>query len=188
MLLRFNRLRYLLEQLVQISSFEQSIPIYRIAMHRDLATGCPFANGVVVDAEILGRFCGMHMLRQFGHGLGLQKLRREFRKTGSLTNPTRFEQQDVIPGRFWPNAENHGDFSRRVARERSRCSGFQCSMCVVVTAKFKYQTHDQCRGRLRERTPGRPRPDNAHRRIAIRSAHKRVPRGGECAAPELAGL
>ena len=161
---------------------------------------CPLTTRVVVYAEILDRFCGVHLFRRFGHGHGLQKLRREFRKTGILTNPTRFEQQDVIPGRFWPNAENHGDFSRRVARERSRCSGFQGSMSVVAQTTFKppntwrqdngreRQTQDQRRGRLRERTPGRPRPGNAHRRIAIRSPHKRVPRGGKCAVPEPAGL
>ncbi|MFM2217635.1 MAG: hypothetical protein RL240_1953 [Planctomycetota bacterium] len=149
---------------------------------------CPLTKRVVVYAEILDRFCGVYLFRRFGHGHGLQKLRREFRKTGILTNPTRFEQQDVIPGRFWPNAGIHGNSSRSVVGERSRCSGFQGSMCVVVTAKFKYQTHDQCRGRLRERSWGRPRPGNANRRIAIRSAHKRVPRGGECAVPEPAGL
>jgi hypothetical protein len=59
---------------------------------------CPLTNRVVVYAEILDRFCGVHLFRRFGHGLGFQKLRREFRKTGILTNPTRFEQQDVIPG------------------------------------------------------------------------------------------
>jgi hypothetical protein len=120
-------------------------------MHRDLATGCPFAKGGVVDAEILGRFCGVHILRQFGHGHGLQKLRREFRKTGILTNPTRFEQQDVIPGRFWPNAGNHGNSSRIVATERFRYSGFQGSMCVVAHTTFKSSnTWRQDNGRERQ--------------------------------------
>jgi hypothetical protein len=50
------------------------------------------------------------------------------------------------------------------------------------------QTQDQRRGRIRERSRGRPRPGNANRRIAIRPVHKRVPRGGECAVPEPAGL
>jgi hypothetical protein len=161
---------------------------------------CPLTKRIVVNAEILDRFCGVHILRQFGHGHGLQKLRREFRKTGILTNPTRFEQQDVIPGRFWPNAGNHGNSSRSVVGERSRCSGFQGSICVVAQTTFnppntwsqdngrERQTQDQRRGRLRERSRGRNRPGNANRRIAIRSSHKRVPRGGECAVPEPAWL
>jgi hypothetical protein len=169
-------------------------------VHRNLAIRCPLTKRVVVYAEILDRFCGVHLFRRFGHGHGLQKLRREFRKTGSLTNPTRFEQQDVIPGRFWPNAGNHGNSSRIIATERLRYSGFQGSMCVVAQTTFKSsntwrqddgqerQTQDQRRGRLRKRTTGRPRPGNANRRIAIRSPHKRFLRGGECAVPEPAWL
>jgi hypothetical protein len=43
-------------------------------MHQDLAKGCPFAKRVVVNAEILDRFCGVYLLRRFGHGLGRLKI------------------------------------------------------------------------------------------------------------------
>ena len=37
------------------------------SIHLYFARGSPFANCVVVDAKVLGSFCGVHVFRQFGH-------------------------------------------------------------------------------------------------------------------------
>jgi hypothetical protein len=73
-LLGFDRLGYLLEQFVQVASLEQAIAIHWIPMHWDVTTSSPFADRVVVDAEVFGRLCGVQVFRQFGHGLGLVTL------------------------------------------------------------------------------------------------------------------
>jgi hypothetical protein len=54
-LFRFHWNGNLLEQLVQVRSFEETIAVHRIPVHWKVASGCPFANRVVVNAEILSR-------------------------------------------------------------------------------------------------------------------------------------
>jgi hypothetical protein len=47
-------------------------------VHRDITASRPFADRVVVDAEVFGRFCGVQVFRQFGHGFGLVTLGAKF--------------------------------------------------------------------------------------------------------------
>lgn len=77
-LFRFHSNGSLLEQIVKVRSFEETIPIHGIAMHREFATGSPIANRVVVDAKVLGSFGGVQVFRQFGHGFGLNTLGANF--------------------------------------------------------------------------------------------------------------
>ena len=66
-LFRFHWNGNLLEQIVQVRSFEETIAVHRIPVHWKVASGSPFANCVVVDAKVLGSFCSVHVFRQFGH-------------------------------------------------------------------------------------------------------------------------
>jgi hypothetical protein len=75
-----NWLRHLLQQLVQVRSLEQPVAIHRIPVHWKVASGCPIADRIVMDAKVLGRLCGLHVFRQFGHGLGLGTLTAIFAK------------------------------------------------------------------------------------------------------------
>ena len=50
-------------------------------MHREFATGSPITDRVVVDAKVLGSFCGVQVFRQFGHGFGLDLRDAMFTKT-----------------------------------------------------------------------------------------------------------
>jgi len=56
-----HRRGHLLQQLIQVRSPEQAIAIHRVAMHREFAAGCPIANRVLVDAEVLSRLRGVHV-------------------------------------------------------------------------------------------------------------------------------
>ncbi len=47
-------------------------------MHRDVTTSSPFADRIVVNAEVLGRLGRMHVFGQFGHGFGLNALAAKF--------------------------------------------------------------------------------------------------------------
>jgi hypothetical protein len=67
--MEFHGLGSLPEEFVEVTAFEQSIAVHWIAMHREFATGSPITDRVVVDAEVLGSFCGVQVFRQFGHGL-----------------------------------------------------------------------------------------------------------------------
>ena len=73
-----HRLGDLFEELVQIAALEQSVAIRRIPVHLYVATGCPFANRVVVDAKVFSRLGGVHVFRQFRHGPSLISLGANF--------------------------------------------------------------------------------------------------------------
>ena len=62
------------QEFLEVTAFEQSIAIRRIPVHRDVATSGPFTERIVVNAEVISSFCGVHVFGQFGHGLGLCSL------------------------------------------------------------------------------------------------------------------
>jgi hypothetical protein len=66
------------QKLVQVRLLEQPVTVSRIAMHRDVTTSSPFADRIVVNAEVLGRLGRMHVFGQFGHGFGLNALAAKF--------------------------------------------------------------------------------------------------------------
>ena len=56
-----------LQEGVQVASFEESVAIGWIAVHRDLAKRSPFTDGIVGDAHVL-RCCGcVQVFGQFVH-------------------------------------------------------------------------------------------------------------------------
>jgi hypothetical protein len=57
----------LLQESVQVASFEESVSIGGVPMHRDIAMGCPFANRVLGYSQVIG-CCGcVQIFGKFGH-------------------------------------------------------------------------------------------------------------------------
>jgi len=84
-------------------------------MYWELPTGSPITNRVVVDAEVLGSFCGVQVFRQFDQGLWPRKVGGDVHQDTSLTNPPRFEHHTAILRRSWLSARNPRDCRRIVA-------------------------------------------------------------------------
>ena len=57
------------QKLLEILSLEQSVSIGWVPVHREFATCCPFANGVLSNAQVLRCFCGLEVFGKFSHGM-----------------------------------------------------------------------------------------------------------------------
>ena len=83
----------LLQEGVQVTSFEQSVSIGWVSVHRDLATRCPFADVVLGHAQVL-RCCGcVQVFGQFVHWIRPPSSYRpsdaSASEKASLANPAR---------------------------------------------------------------------------------------------------